>query len=29
MACVNKKYPTAIAEGEHFSKERQKARAAG
>jgi amidophosphoribosyltransferase len=29
MACVNKKYPTAIVEGEHFSKERQKARAAG
>jgi amidophosphoribosyltransferase len=29
MACVNKKYPTAIVEGEHFSRERQKARAAG
>ncbi len=29
MACVNKKYPTVIAEGDHFSKERQKARAAG
>ena len=29
MACVNKKYPTVIAEGEHFSRERQKARAAG
>jgi amidophosphoribosyltransferase len=29
MACVNNKYPTAIAEGDHFSKERKKARAAG
>jgi amidophosphoribosyltransferase len=29
MACVNKKYPTVVAEGEHFSRERQKARAAG
>lgn len=29
MACVNKKYPTAIVEGEQFSLERKKARAAG
>jgi amidophosphoribosyltransferase len=29
MACVNGKYPTAIAEGDVFSKERKKARAAG
>lgn len=29
MACVNKKYPTVVAEGEHFSNERKKARAAG
>jgi amidophosphoribosyltransferase len=29
MACVNKKYPTVVSEGEHFSKERQRARAAG
>ena len=29
MACVNKKYPTVIAEGDHFSAERKKARAAG
>lgn len=29
MACVNKQYPTAIAEGELYSKERKKARAAG
>lgn len=29
MACVNKKYPTVISEGENFSRERQRARAAG
>lgn len=29
MACVNKKYPTAVAEGEEFSRERKRARAAG
>ncbi|MBI1216674.1 MAG: amidophosphoribosyltransferase, partial [Alphaproteobacteria bacterium] len=29
MACVNGKYPTAVAEGDVFSKERKKARAAG
>ena len=29
MACVNKKYPTAVADGEVFSRERQRARATG
>ncbi|MFH1157716.1 MAG: amidophosphoribosyltransferase [Pseudomonadota bacterium] len=29
MACVNNKYPTEVTEGDHFSRERKKARACG
>ena len=29
MACVDKKYPTAVLEGDLYSAERKKARAAG
>ena len=29
MACLNNKYPTEIADGEHFSRERKKSRACG